>query len=246
MQRGNALLVGVGGSGRQSLSRLAAFLKGFKIFMIEITKTYRKTEFQEDLKRLYVQTGVQRKETVFLFTDTQIVEESFLEDVNGILSTGEVPNLYSSDEMGEIREGIMQAARAAGVEETSDSLYNFFIEQARNHMHVVLCFSPIGDLFRIRCRKFPGLVSCTSIDWFSEWPVEALSEVALKFTEEVNLGTPQVKKDVTQMMANVQASVSLVSKRMFAQLSRFSLSLTHTHTHIHTHTHTHSLSLVVS
>ena len=80
--------------------------------------------------------------------------------------------------MGEIREGIVQAARAAGVEETSDALYHFFIEQARNHMHVVLCFSPIGDSFRIRCRKFPGLVSCTSIDWFSEWPVEALSEVA--------------------------------------------------------------------
>ena len=33
-----------------------------------------------------------------------------------------------------------------------------FIEQARNHMHVVLCFSPIGDSFRIRCRKFPALV----------------------------------------------------------------------------------------
>ena len=159
MQRGNAMLVGVGGSGRQSLSRLAAFVKGFKCFMIEITKTYRKTEFHEDLKRLYVQAGVERKETVFLFTDTQIVEESFLEDINGILSTGEVPNLYSADEMGEIREGLLPAARAAGVEETSDALYSFFIEQAQNHMHVVLCFSPIGDSFRIRCRKFPGLVS---------------------------------------------------------------------------------------
>jgi dynein heavy chain len=220
LQRGNAMLVGVGGSGRQSLSRLASFLKGYKTFMIEITKTYRKMEFHEDLKRLYVQTGVQRKETMFLFTDTQIVEESFLEDINGILSTGEVPNLYNPDEISEIREGVLQQARAAGVPETSDALYNFFIEQARNHMHVVLCFSPIGDSFRIRCRKFPGLVSCTSIDWFSEWPIEALTEVAFKFTEEVNLGTDTVKKAVTTMMATAQASVSTVSKRMFAELKR--------------------------
>lgn len=63
-------------------------------------------------------------------------------------------------------------------------------------------------------------MSCTSIDWFSEWPVEALSEVAFKFTEEVNLGTNEVKKSVTQMMATAQASVSAVSKRMFAELKR--------------------------
>ena len=73
------MLVGVGGSGRQSLTRLASFLKGFKVFTIEITKTYRKAEFHEDLKKLYVQAGVTRKESVFLFSDTQIVEESFLE-----------------------------------------------------------------------------------------------------------------------------------------------------------------------
>ena len=94
----------------------------------------------QDLKRLYVQAGVQRKESVFLFSDTQIVEESFLEDINGMLSTGEVPNLYSPDEMGEIREGITQAARAAGVEETSDALYNFFIEQARVISTVCVAF----------------------------------------------------------------------------------------------------------
>jgi len=47
-----------------------------------------------DLKRLYFQAGVENKPTVFLFTDTQVVEEVFLEDVNNILSSGEVPNLY--------------------------------------------------------------------------------------------------------------------------------------------------------
>lgn len=45
--RGNMLLIGIGGSGRQSLSRLSAYIIGFKVFQIEVTKHYRKNEFRE-------------------------------------------------------------------------------------------------------------------------------------------------------------------------------------------------------
>ena len=45
--RGNMLLIGIGGSGRQSLSRLSAYIIGFKVFQIEVTKHYRKIEFSE-------------------------------------------------------------------------------------------------------------------------------------------------------------------------------------------------------
>lgn len=55
-----------------------------------------------DIRKLYFQAGVENKPTVFLFTDTQVVEESFLEDINNILSSGEVPNLYKPEEFEEV------------------------------------------------------------------------------------------------------------------------------------------------
>eukprot|EP00798_Chlamydomonas_sp_ICE-L_P021926 gene21926-28972_t len=104
--RGNALLVGVGGSGRKSLSRLATYVAELKCFTIEIAKNYRSVEFHEDLKGLYKQAGCNNKPTVFLFDETQIVSETFLEDVNNILTSGEVPNLFPKDEIGPVLDEV--------------------------------------------------------------------------------------------------------------------------------------------
>lgn len=60
----------------------------FRCFQIELTKSYNHTTFREDLVSLYLNTGVKFEDTTFLFTDNQIVEEEFLEDINNILSTG--------------------------------------------------------------------------------------------------------------------------------------------------------------
>jgi len=45
-------------------------------------------------------------------------------------------------------------------------VFQFFISRVREKLHIVLCMSPVGDAFRSRCRLFPSLVNCCTIDWF--------------------------------------------------------------------------------
>lgn len=148
------------------------------------------------------------KSTVFLFNDSQIVsfpsfilalsravlrsfqkDESFIEDINMMLNTADIPNLFPSDERAEICDKMQTVARLANrkIESTPMALYNFFIERVRSALHIVLAFSPVGDAFRNRLRMFPSLINCCTIDWFTSWPEDALEMVAKKFLEEVEL-----------------------------------------------------------
>ncbi|KAF7236750.1 Dynein heavy chain 2, axonemal [Varanus komodoensis] len=224
--RGNMLLVGIGGSGRQSLARLASSICEYYTFQVEVSRQYRKQEFREDIKRLYRQTGVDQKPTTFLFVDTQVADECFLEDINNVLSSGEVPNLYKADEFEEIQNQIIDVARAEGIQESLDSLFAYLIERVRNNLHVVLCLSPVGDPFRNWIRQYPALVNCTTIDWFAEWPKEALLEVAEKYLEGVDLGSVErgsldtIHKRVAKIFVTMHWSVARYSQKMLLELRR--------------------------
>ena len=60
-ERGNSLLVGVGGSGRRSMARLAASMNKMKSFSIEITKSYREKEFHEDIRTLLKKSSLENE-----------------------------------------------------------------------------------------------------------------------------------------------------------------------------------------
>ena len=185
LQRGNALLVGVGGSGKQSLTRLAAYCAGYEIFGIQLMRGYGELEFREDLKKLYQLLGA--KEVVFLFTDAHVAQEGFLEFINNMLTTGMVPALYEQDEKDGLCNSVRKEVKAEGIIDTPDNLWKFYVNKCRNNLHIVLAMSPSGDKLRLRCRSFPGLISNAVIDWFFPWPEDALSKVAEFFLAEVKL-----------------------------------------------------------
>lgn len=68
---GHALLVGYGGSGKQSLTRLASFTAKYRLYTITLTRGYKEKEFREDIKNLFGQLC--ENPVLFLFTDAHVL-----------------------------------------------------------------------------------------------------------------------------------------------------------------------------
>ena len=97
-------------------------------------------------------TGVKGVGVTFLFNDTQIIQESFLEDINNILNSGEVPNMWKTEDKDAILNEIKDLNTKRKKPTDPDSCYKTFVERVRYNLHVVLCMSPVGDALRVRCR----------------------------------------------------------------------------------------------
>ncbi|XP_038229191.1 dynein axonemal heavy chain 10 [Dermochelys coriacea] len=220
MDRGHSLLVGVGGSGKQSLARLAAYTAGYEVFEIVLSRGYGENNFREDLKTLYVKLGIENRSMIFLFTDAHVAEEGFLELINNMLTSGIVPALFPDDEKDSILSQVGDEAIKAGMGPAKESVWQYFVNKSANNLHIVLGMSPVGDTLRTRCRNFPGLVNNTGIDWFLPWPPQALYAVAKCFLGENPLIPAEHTEFVIEHIVMVHESVGNFSKKFLQKLRR--------------------------
>ncbi|ESL05658.1 dynein heavy chain [Trypanosoma rangeli SC58] len=217
--RGHALLVGMGGTGRQSLCRLAAFISDLPVYGVSITRTFSMTEFRDRMKEILLASGCKNQPVLFFLSDSQIMWEEMLEDVNNLLNTGEVPGLMQNEDVDQIVEAVRPLATAAGKKETRNVIFSYFVSLCRNNVHVVLAMSPVGESFRRRLRMFPSLVNCCTIDWFDQWPADALSSVASRIFTTLAL-EEDVKERLIQLCVAIHMDVQKRSEEFFEELRR--------------------------
>lgn len=202
------MLIGVGGSGKRSLARLAAFLSSFDVYQVSLKSNYNENDFKADFNNLYRRSGLKGLPCVFLLSDAQIVDEHFLVSINDFLSSGQIFGLFTDDEQEEIFNSIRSEAKLQGFAESNETLWKYFIDKVRRNLKLVLCFSPVGNILRIRARRFPALFSGTMIDWFHSWPQNALQSVAARFLAEF-------PTSIAQFMASTHVQVNQVSQEYF-------------------------------
>jgi len=191
--RGNALLIGMGGNGRRSLAKLSARVAGHSLFQIKNDGNYGLTEWKEDLKRVLIAAGDSETSNLVFVIDGSSIEHDFiLEDLSSVLNgnfdffdyeekSSILEKLLLQMEALEKADGCMSGMPGNEKEATVVSSYDvwdFYTSRLQCNLHLVFCISQIGSQLREWARRFPSLISCCYVDFFSSWSVEALQSVA--------------------------------------------------------------------
>ncbi|MBZ3875864.1 Dynein heavy chain 11, axonemal [Sciurus carolinensis] len=153
--RGYALLIGVGGSGKQSLSRLAAYICNLEVFQITLTEGYGIQELRVDLANLYIRTGAKNMPTVFLLTDAHVLDESFLVLINDLLASGEISDLFSDEDADKIISGIRNEVRGLGMVDSRENCWKFFLTRVQLQLKILLRKKEVDPLELDFLLRFP-------------------------------------------------------------------------------------------
>jgi len=216
MDRGHALLIGVKSSGRKSLARLSLHMSSMEIFEIQISRTYNFNEWREDLKKLMRTIGMNDLPTGFVITNSQIVGLFQLEDISNLLIHGFIPNLFEREEIEQIKAELQSNELL-----TDEDPWVLFNQRIRQHLHIVLVFSPFSPIFKEAILGFPAIRNETSIDWYMPWSTNALESVANSAFTNLKMGSNSMLKSVVNMCVRIYKSVEEASLRFLTETKRF-------------------------
>jgi len=185
---GNMLLISNVGSGRRSITGLAAFMQQQTLFEATIESYYNMDVWRNDLRRVLRECGMLRKDVTYFISERQM-KDMFLYDISCLLSTGELPDLFSNEDKRSIIE--MTRLHAQGGDQNAElsarSVMTYFVNQCRNRLHFVLCFS----FNSIACRTYlclhPNLSKHCTVNCYQVWPDQMLSEIAVKHMNYINV-----------------------------------------------------------
>ena len=205
----HALLLGYSGSGRQSLTKLACYIAECELFELSISRYYGIEEWREELKKLLRTAGLQTKPVVFLFKETHLLNQVFMEDIENLIHNSNVPDLFSSEEIDAINQSLqsvsntsLKSPQDATQLRTGEFMYTKFISQVRQNLHIVVCLDPSTNNFKSTLRMFPSLVTCTTVNWFEPWSAESLQAIARNQLSLSTLDNTLVDK-VTNVFVNI-------------------------------------------
>jgi dynein heavy chain 1 len=142
--------------------------------------------------------GCKQEKICFIFDESNVLSTAFLERMNALLASGEVPGLFDGEDYMTLINQCKEAALREGkIIDTEEELYKRFIYNVQRNLHVVFTMNPANPDFSNRTASSPALFNRCVIDWFGDWSDDGLLQVSQSFTESIDIASDCFSRDVT-------------------------------------------------
>ncbi|KAJ4435378.1 hypothetical protein ANN_17992 [Periplaneta americana] len=236
MHKGHVMIVGVGGSGKQSIMRLAAYAAGFleminNMLMIGIVPALFNDDEKEQICGAIRNAskeagyGVTNNEAIQLSAEP-LTNSGYVDIFLSVIRRAVLTCYGTKIVLQCLKEGklvINKISQLGAMDPSTNSreaVWQYFSHMCSVNLHVGLCMSPTGDTLRNRCRSFPGLINNTSIDWFFPWPEQALFAVANVFLVDNPKVPEPFRKPIVAHVVHVHSSIGRYTQEFLLKLRR--------------------------
>ncbi|XJO78526.1 hypothetical protein BDV3_002952 [Batrachochytrium dendrobatidis] len=201
---GSLLLAGRPGIPYVNISFLISFYLGYTVVSPKVLRGDSTKAFLADLKAILQITGVTGEDAVLLLQDYQLVEPSYIESINSLLSGSEVAGIYAQDELDLILNSLKDGHSQAGFR---GSVYEYFVSRVRKHLHVILVMDHALPQFIINCESNPALYTRCQMLWMDAFSNESMTYLANEiFNKSGSLTTLKDKDALIKELLTIHQS----------------------------------------
>ncbi|NWH26647.1 DYHC2 protein, partial [Grus americana] len=180
---GSLLLAGRSGVGRRTVTSLVSHMHGAVLITPKISRSYEPKQFRNDLKYVMELAGIEAQQVVLLLEDYQFVHSTFLEMINSLLSSGEVPGLYKIEELEPLLSPLKDQASQDGF---TGPIFNYFTYRIQQNLHVVLIMDSTNLNFTINCESNPALYKKCQVLWMETWSENSMEKIPEMFLYDLD------------------------------------------------------------
>uniref|UniRef100_A0A1I7SEA2 Cytoplasmic dynein 2 heavy chain 1 n=1 Tax=Bursaphelenchus xylophilus TaxID=6326 RepID=A0A1I7SEA2_BURXY len=211
---GHIFMAGYSDRMNRAAASLISHLHGLRIFSPKVSSNYSLKNFCNDLKQAITYVALESEPAVFILEDCQILEETSLQYINQILSTGTVPGLFTGQEFEQMTGQLRELASADSFD---GELAEFFAYKIKRNLHVIVILDIEQSNFGQRLQTNPSLYKFCSVIWRIEPDSETLKQVVKMSLEQAQL---PVRTDHPDLLYNLY-NKSPPTTRIFPKFSVF-------------------------
>ena len=170
-------------------------------------KNYGLKQFKLELKAAMQTAGVEGEQVFLLIEDHNLIDVQFLDLINSLLSSGEVPGLYTPEELEPIITPLREMANNDGY---SGDLYSYYAQSVLKNLHIILIMDCKRNTFSINCDSNPAIYKKCSVQWNETWSPDTLSKMPI-------LMLKKHEKEHNENLDNGKETVEFTKDKQFAQ-----------------------------